>query len=78
MKLLSSEQILDLVVREKEQYRATLKKLKAEGKSYRSREVTRTVACMNALYYIEERILSPQKELELREAVKTVAQRLKG
>lgn len=70
MKLLSSEQILSYVNEELTTHRATLKALQERGKTYRSREVTRTVARLNTLYDIQRVIEQPQKNADVEEAMK--------
>ncbi len=78
MKLLTAEQILSYISEEETQYRATLKSLKEQGKTYRCRDVTRTVACINILCHLRDAIKLPEKNARLTEAMGKLGELLKS
>lgn len=69
MKLLSAEQILGYIKYLEGKHRATLETLKNEGKTYRTRDVTKEIACLNILLELQEVIIEPQRAEDLRKAL---------
>lgn len=57
-------------------HRAILNTLKTEGKSYRSQKVSFENGYLTALRDIKDAIEQPQKDAELKQAIKTITKRL--
>lgn len=69
MKLLTANQILDYIYYQIAKHRATLAKLKEQGRSYRTREVTIIIARINTLNDLRDTITEPQHTEDLKRAL---------